>query len=127
MPYRGGGIDIVKGQGSERGWHGTVLVAASAVCLCIWPALAGPLHEAARKGEVQSVVRLLDNGSGVDERDETGETALFAATLAKKPDVVVLLLTRKADINARNNRGMTPLHAAAYSGQAEETHRRAGR
>jgi ankyrin repeat protein len=82
-------------------------------------ALAGPLHDAARDGDAGRVKQLLDQGADVAEPDAAGEPALLIASLAGRPDVVVLLLERGSDIEIRNKRGLTALHAAAYGGNIE--------
>jgi ankyrin repeat protein len=41
---------------------------------------------------------------------------LIAASLSDRPAVAELLLSKGADVMARNAGGFTPLHAAAYSG-----------
>ncbi len=83
------------------------------------PAWAGPLHDAARAGDRALLAQLLRDGANIDEQDETGETALFAAALAAQPKIVDQLLVAGADAAIRNDRGMTALHAAAFSGDAE--------
>ena len=40
----------------------------------------------------------------------------MAAALGGKADIVELLLSKGANVMARNAGGLTPLHAAAYSG-----------
>ena len=94
------------------------LLAVMGMCfLFLSSALAAPIHDAARKGDVDGVKQLLDGGGGgLEERDATGETPLISASLAGKTRIVELLLARGAMMEARNNRGLTPLHAAAYGG-----------
>jgi len=60
------------------------------------------LHEAARKGGLPEIERLLESGLDVDSYDEVGETPLMAACLsADAPaELVRLLLDRGADPNA---------------------------
>jgi ankyrin repeat protein len=82
-------------------------------------AMAGPVHDAARAGDSQTVTRLLDQGANIEDREPTGETPLIAAALAGQTQIVELLLDRHAAIEARNDRGLTPLHAAAYGGHAD--------
>lgn len=82
-------------------------------------AVAGPLHEAARQGDVDRVRQLLDQGVAVAEIDEAGDPALVIASLAGHADVVTLLLERGADIEIRNKHGLTALHAAAYGGNMD--------
>ena len=83
------------------------------------PGLAGPIHEAARSGDVERTQQLLEQGVDLEERDGTQETPLIAAALAGERKVAELLIENGADIGARNNRGLTPLHAAAYGGHVE--------
>jgi ankyrin repeat protein len=82
-------------------------------------ALAGPLHDAARTGDRSLLAQLLTDAANIDEQDETGETALFAAALAAQPKIVDQLLVAGADASIRNDRGMTALHAAAFGGDSE--------
>jgi ankyrin repeat protein len=82
-------------------------------------AIAGPLHDAARDGDLQKVRALIDEGAAIDARSDRGETPLILAILKGHADVVGLLIARGADVMARNERGLTPLHAAAYSGSAD--------
>ena len=76
--------------------------------------LAGPIHEAARSGNVERIERLLDQGADLEERNVTHETPLISAALAGQLVVAQVLVVKGAAIHARNNRGLTPLHAAAY-------------
>ena len=97
-----------------------VIVVAIVVFLAVMGvARAGPLHDAAEKGEVAAVERLLDAGTDVDEPGRNAETPLVAAALAGQIATAELLIERGADVMARNRGGFTPLHAAAYSGNAE--------
>ena len=82
-------------------------------------AFAGPLHDAAREGDLEKVRALLGEGAEVDAQNDRGETPLILSILEGHADVVELLIARDADVMARNKRGLTPLHAAAYSGSAE--------
>jgi ankyrin repeat protein len=94
---------------------------ASVVCLVfgISVASAGPLHDAARDGDVERVKQLLNQGADLSEPDNTGEPPLLVASLAGHADVVVLLLERGSDIEIRNKGGLTALHAAAYGGHLD--------
>jgi uncharacterized protein len=82
-------------------------------------AFAGPLHDAAKEGDVDKTRQVLDQGAALAEPDQSGEPALLIAALNGHADVVALLLDRGADINVRNKGGLTALHAAAYGGQVE--------
>lgn len=73
-----------------------------------------PLHVASRRGSVETVKFLLDNGADIEARDNRGETPLAHAVLYWGfSENMSLLLERGADVNSRNNRGNTPLHTAS--------------
>ena len=78
--------------------------------------LAGPLHDAAGKGDLATVETLLAEGAKIDERGTNGETPLILAVLAGNDAVAELLIEKGAGVMATNQGGFTPLHAAAYSG-----------
>ena len=82
-------------------------------------ALAGPLHDAAKDGDVERTKQLLDQGVDVAELDAAGEPALLIASLAGHSDIVALLLERGSNIEIRNKGGLTALHAAAYGGNLD--------
>ena len=83
------------------------------------PALAGPLHDAAREGDLQKIEQLVAEGAVVDERGGGGTTPLLEAVLAGQIGAVNLLIVDGADIQAGNEGGFTPLHAAAFGGHNE--------
>lgn len=70
-----------------------------------------PLHEAARRGDFPMLEKLLENGLGVNIRDENGRTALHEAISAGQAEVVFYLLMMGADANAVDNKGRSPLGA----------------
>ncbi|WP_426123298.1 ankyrin repeat domain-containing protein [Pararhizobium sp. PWRC1-1] len=80
---------------------------------------AGPLHDAAKNGDVASAKQLLEQGANVAEPDPAGDPPLVIASLAGHADVVAVLLERGADIEVRNKGGLTALHAAAYGGNLD--------
>jgi uncharacterized protein len=82
-------------------------------------AIAQSLGDAAHAGDVAKVQELIAAGSDVDERDQSNETPLIKAALARQAAVAAALIEAGADIKARNDRGFTALHAAAYSGSVE--------
>jgi ankyrin repeat protein len=45
-------------------------------------AIAGPLHDAARTGDLEKVRALIDEGAAIDAQSDTGETSLILAILA---------------------------------------------
>jgi ankyrin repeat protein len=82
-------------------------------------ALAGPLHQAARDGDVEQVGTLIDSGTDLNAQGDNGETPLILAILEGHASVASLLIDGGADIQARNKGGFTPLHAAAYANAVE--------
>jgi len=96
-----------------------MLVSVAAILVNIAPANAGPLHDAARSGDLTQLKQLLASGAEIEERDGTEETPLISAAIAGQAEVVAELIMRGANVMARNDRGMTALHAAAYGGNLE--------
>ena len=83
------------------------------------PCLSAEINDAARRGDLPAVSKLLDQGVAPDAKDETGETPLLSASLGGHSDVVAILVERGAKTGSRNDRGLTPLHGAAYAGSLE--------
>ena len=105
--------------------------AALAALLCASPELvherdsAGdtPLHAAAEGCEAAAVAVLLDAGAEPDARNHSGETPLLRhvkkSPLAPDDTAVVdLLLSRRADVNATDIAGVSPLTEAAFEGKS---------
>jgi outer membrane protein assembly factor BamB len=75
---------------------------------------------AARKGDAPAVQKLLDQGVDVNAPTPYGATALSFAADKGHVEVVKLLLSRKADVNAKDTfYGATPLTWALSRGHAE--------
>ena len=65
-------------------------------------ALAGPIHNAARKGDKAAVIALLKQEPDlVSSRDSLGYTPLHLAAKYDQPEIVALLLANGADVNAQ--------------------------
>ncbi len=71
--------------------------------------------KAAAQGHVLSVAYWLNNGIDPNTKDEQDNTALH---YAKNKAVMDLLLKKGADINAKNNKGITPLHVHVVMGHS---------
>jgi uncharacterized protein len=78
-----------------------------------------PLVHASWKGHVGVVRWLLDKGAAINERGNTGWTALWFACRDGRPPVAKLLLERGADPTIATQRGSTPLIAASTGGHLE--------
>jgi ankyrin repeat protein len=72
---------------------------------------------AAEQGSMESVVRLLDAGEDIDERDAAGRTAMHHASRMGHTEVLELLIAKGGDVNARTATGHTPLHEASATSQ----------
>ncbi|MGH6862206.1 MAG: ankyrin repeat domain-containing protein, partial [Phyllobacterium sp.] len=82
-------------------------------------AVAGPLHDAAKNGDLTRARQLLDQGANIADLDSSGEPALLIASLAGHKEIVALLLDRGSAIEIRNKGGLTAVHAAAYAGRLD--------
>ncbi|KAF3810601.1 Protein fem-1-like A-B [Colletotrichum gloeosporioides] len=85
-----------------------------------------PLHAAASKGYKEIVRLLRDNGARLDLRDKTGRTPLMTATIHRRKDTMVELLTGQHDedlqLETEDLRGRTPLLMAAQIGFWDGVH-----
>lgn len=69
-------------------------------------AVAGPIHDAARKGNRAAVIALLKQNPGlVSSKDSLGNTPLHLAAHYDQPEIVALLLANGADVNAQAETG----------------------
>jgi uncharacterized protein len=76
--------------------------------------MSQPFIAAAEKGDLDTVLKLLGDGTDINATDERGRTAVLAATYANKPDVVRVLIQRGADTDIRDrNLENVLLHAGA--------------
>ena len=74
------------------------------------------LHHAAKEGDTQRVMALLEKGADVNTKDTEGNTPLHKAVESSHKELVELLIQEKAHVNARNSVGETPLNMAAQEG-----------
>lgn len=80
-------------------------------------AQAGPLHEAAKAGDIAQIELLLAQGADINE--STGlATPLYYAINGQHAEAAQLLIEHGADVNAKSTWGR-PLHAAAVKGMTE--------
>ena len=78
------------------------------------PDLGTALHNAARKGNTETVNFLLGAGANPDVQNNHGETPLHEAAQMGRTETVQLLLKKGANPDAQNKRWETPLHLVAY-------------
>ena len=77
------------------------------------------LCNAAERGDLHEVTRLIDSGSDVNVKTDAGGTALHLASLYGHLEIVLTLLDRGADVNTKTNSGYTALHLASRYGYVE--------
>ena len=97
-------------------------------------ALSGPIHDAAMKGDLNGVQAELDKGIDVDQllgtdyvRDPLEPfmpivlegAPLHYAVVGGHKEVAELLISKGADVNAKDKDGWTPLHEATMGGHKE--------
>ena len=73
------------------------------------------LHEAAKKGNLSEVKRLIEEGADVYVKDENSHPPLYIAVGQGHKDIAELLISKGADVNAVDKKGRTPLDLANYS------------
>ncbi|XP_059669849.1 protein VAPYRIN-like [Cornus florida] len=81
--------------------------------------LGDSLCVAARKGELRTIHRLLENGAAINGRDQHGWTALHRASFKGRIDTVRTLIEKGVDLDARDEDGYTALHCAVESGHVD--------
>tara|TARA_A100001037_G_C14993309_1_gene563607 strand:+ start:50 stop:1003 length:954 start_codon:yes stop_codon:yes gene_type:complete len=78
------------------------------------------IHEAAAKGDIEAVKQHFNNGSDVNAKgSDDGWTPLQIAAAEGQNEIVELLISYDADVNAKADNGTTPLHCASGEGHKE--------
>src|SRR5512136_2088149 len=77
-----------------------------------------PLLDAAYRGDIGALQRLLKSGADVNRTNSLEQTALYVASYRSNTNVIRFLISSGADLKVRCA-GLrdTPLHAAAYADQ----------
>ena len=89
-----------------------------AVCMLFsWPTPAQEVPGAIRAGDLARVKALVEKDPGlVSVKNPAGETPLFDAVRAQRPEIAEYLLAKGAAVDAENNFHMTALHVACRGG-----------
>eukprot|EP00731_Ephydatia_muelleri_P000733 Em0001g733a len=77
------------------------------------------LRDAARRGDLEEMVRLLNQGADINGADEDGCTALMVASRGGHLDCVMELLEKGALVNDQNTYGSTALMLASGEGRLD--------
>ncbi len=86
--------------------------------------VAGPyagefMTDAAATGDLSMVQALLAHGAPVNVTNRAGQTGLHAAAVGNRVEVLALLVSKKATLDALDRYGDSPLEAAASAGSGE--------
>ncbi|MER8454078.1 ankyrin repeat domain-containing protein [Mesorhizobium sp. M1428] len=92
---------------------GSVLIYLGALTV----AQGGPLHKAAKNGDLAAIAAALDAGADIEEQDK-GATLLFLAIRGGHPEAAELLIKRGADVNKESAIGL-PLTVAVLKNSVD--------
>ncbi|GAA0141991.1 ubiquitin-protein ligase [Lithospermum erythrorhizon] len=81
--------------------------------------LGDSLCVAARKGDVRTIHRLLEQGASINGRDQHGWTALHRASFKGRLEAVRVLVERGIEIDAKDEEGYTAMHCAVEAGHVD--------
>ncbi|EEF36691.1 protein VAPYRIN [Ricinus communis] len=81
--------------------------------------LGDSLCIAARKGDVRTILKLIENGAAINGRDQHGWTALHRAAFKGNVEVVRTLIDKGIDVDAKDEDGYTALHCTVESGHVD--------
>ncbi len=105
---------------AKRSLMGLAGVAATMLLLAATSPAASPLADAAMRGDVESVMRLLRTGASVNAAQGDGMTALHWAAERGDLRLATAIIAARPNLKAVTRIGAyTPLHIAAKSGNAE--------
>lgn len=82
-------------------------------------ALATTMLEAARSGDADTLLSLINQGAPVNLRDGGGNSSLMLAAYHGHAALVRELAARGGDVDLTNDRGQSPLAGVAFKGTAD--------
>lgn len=94
----------------------SVHIGIAAIWMTAASAVAGPLHDAVRMGDMATAERQIAQGADIEGKDDANLTPLIVAALAGRIATVSWLIDKGANPRGRDGKGFTALHAAAHAG-----------
>lgn len=76
-----------------------------------------PLHIAARDGDLETIINLLEQNFDINKKDLRSITPLHVAVLFGQQDAVLMLIKNGAEVDAKGYEDHTPLHFALMKHQ----------
>jgi len=102
-----------------RARYAIPVLAASFVVLVV----QGDVHEAIDRGDLEGVKDALDWGDDINVKSKQNQTPIMHAVLAGQNEIAEFLLTKNPNMKLTDGKdqkeGYTPLHGAAYKGNAK--------
>ncbi len=108
---------------SENGTGWKLGIRAAALLALLFVFSCTSLHEAARKGDLERVQKMIQAEGGADQADDKGRTPLMAAAQSGNPEVISALLGSGASLDSEDRSGRTALEHA-YENENFETFRK---
>jgi ankyrin repeat protein len=104
-----------------------LITTIAAVVLVATTTFAGPIHDAAKAGDLAAVQEELYKGADVNAKDDIGRTPLTHAAQFGRKEVAELLIANGADVKAKNKYGWTPLYFAKTKETADLLRKHGGK
>jgi ankyrin repeat protein len=97
--------------------NGMKIIPTILLILLILPqtSFSAPIHDAAEKGDLATVKKLVSGGISPNSKDESGNTPLHWASMSGNDELISFLLEKGTDVNAINELSVSALILAMYT------------